>query len=35
VFPYSDPKVNPALLAADLSRNSKFTEVGYMMPKER
>jgi hypothetical protein len=35
VFNYSDPKVNPALLAADLSRNPTFSEVGYMLPKER
>ena len=35
VFNYSDAKVNPALLAADLSRNPKFKEAGYMLPKER
>jgi hypothetical protein len=35
VFNYFDPKVNPALLAADLSRNGKFTEAGYMLPRER
>jgi len=35
IFNYSDPKVNPALLAADLSRNNQFTEAGYMLPRER
>jgi hypothetical protein len=35
VFPLSDTKVSPSMLASMLQRNTWFDEVGYMMPNER
>ncbi len=35
VFPLSDTKVSPSLLASLLQGNPHFREVGYMMPNER
>ena len=35
VFPLSDTKVSPSLLASMLQGHPLFREVGYMMPNER